>query len=162
MVRELVPSMSDMSSKPLWYDYRIGSYMIIYQGHFYSWNGASWWGTRKTQFMTEGHSNMTVRFVLRWSDMSAWPFWCDRGMCSHLIRCKGWSHSVMAKGLGSSHVRYECWPFWLSVRYKGYCHSLNGATWWGTRDPQSRTDSLYDVTKGCVPMYSDVSAVAFS
>ena len=38
----------------------------------YSRNGGAWSVTRKTQSRTEN------------------PFWCDRGMCSHLIRCKGW------------------------------------------------------------------------
>ena len=105
---DLVPSMSDVSAEPFWCDCGIGSYMIRYKGYCHYWNGAAWWGTRKTQSRTEGRSDMTVRCVLTWSDMSAWLFCCDRGMCSPLIRCKGWIHSVMTKGLGSSHVRYEC------------------------------------------------------
>ena len=73
--------------------------MIRYRGYCHSWNGAAWWGTRKTQPGTVGCFDMTVRCVLTWSDMSSWPFWCDWGMCSHLIRYKGYFHSVMVRGL---------------------------------------------------------------
>ena len=53
------------------------------------WNGGTWSITRKAQSRTEGHFDMTMGCSITWSDMSAWPFWCDWGMCSHLIRYKG-------------------------------------------------------------------------
>ena len=89
MVGGLVPSMSDVSLShsevtmgcvPTWLD-------IITDCH--SLNGGTWSVTRNTQFGTEGHSDMTVGCVLTWSDISAGPFWCYWGMCSHLIRYKG-------------------------------------------------------------------------
>ena len=63
MVRGLVTSMSDMSVEPFQYDYRIGSYMIIYKGYCRSLNGGTWLVTRNTQSRIEGHSNMTVDVV---------------------------------------------------------------------------------------------------
>ena len=48
----------------------------------------------KLSFRTKGHFDMTMRCVLTWSDMSTSPFWCDWGMCSHLIRYKVWFHSL--------------------------------------------------------------------
>ena len=82
-----------------WCDCRIGSYMIRYKGYCHYLNGGTWLVTRNTQYRIEGHSDMTVRCVLTWLDMSAWPFWCDWGMCSHLIKYKGCFHSVMVRGL---------------------------------------------------------------
>ena len=131
MVRGLVPSMSDMSADPFWYDCRIGFYMIRYKGYCHSWNGASWWGTRNTWSRTEGHSSMTVGCVPTWLDVSEWTFWCDWAMCSHLIR------------------------------YKGYFHSWNGATWWGTRNPQIGVESLSIMVAGCVPAWLNVSVGPF-
>ena len=60
MVRGLVPSMSDMSAEP----FRIGSYMIRYNGYCHSWNGGAWSITRNTWSRIEGHSDMTVRCVV--------------------------------------------------------------------------------------------------
>ena len=182
MVRGLVPSMSDMSAKPFWYDCRIGSYMIRYKGYFHSCNGAAWWGTRNTWSGTEGLSEMIVRCSLTWLDVSAWPFWCDWGMCSHLIRYKGCFHSLnggtwsvtrkaqyMTKGHSNMNVGcvltwsdMSAWPFWCDwgmcshlIIYKGYFHSLNGGTWSITRNPRSRTECLSDESR------TDVSVVPF-
>ena len=41
-----------------------------------------------------GLSDTTVRCSLTWSDVSAWPFWCNWGIGSHLIKYKGWCHSL--------------------------------------------------------------------
>ena len=81
----------------------------------HSWNGGTYSVTRNTQSGTEGHSDMNEGCSLTWPDKSAGPFWCDWGMCSHLIR------------------------------YKGCCHSLgNGGTWSVTRNPQSGTEIPFD------------------
>ena len=64
---------------------------------------------------------MTVGCSLTWSDISARPFWCDWGMCSHLIRYKGWCHSL---GEWRHLVSYQepsvlDWePFWHGERIK--------------------------------------------
>ena len=90
-------------------------------------NGGTCSVTRNTQFGTEGHSDMTIGCSLTWSDVSTWPFWCDWGMCFHLI--------------------------W----YKGCCHSLNGGTWSVSRKAQSGTERHSDMTVGCVLTWSDMS-----
>ena len=67
MVRGLVPSMSDMSAE------------------CHSWNGGTWSVTRKAQYGTEGHSNMTVGLDPTCSDVSARPSkhacWIGSSMC---------------------------------------------------------------------------------
>ena len=162
MVKGFLPSMSNMCAKPFWYDCRIGSYMIKYKGYYHSGNGAAWWFTRNTWSGTESLSEMIVRCSLTWSYVSAWPFWCDWGMCSHLIRYKGCCHSVMVRGLVPSMSDVSTEPFLCDCRigsymiiYKGYCHSLNGGTWSVTRNPQSRTECLSNESR------SDVSIIPF-
>ena len=94
-------------------------------------NGGTWSVTRKAQSRTEGHSDMTVRCVLTWSDVSAWPLWCDWGIGSHLIRYKGWFHSL---GEWRHLVSYQV--------------------------TQSRTGGHSDVTIGLVPTWSDIRAIS--
>ena len=43
------------------------------------------------------------------------------------------------------------------IRYKGYCHSLNGGTWSVTRNNQSKIEGHSDMTMGCVLTCSDIS-----
>ena len=163
MVRGLVPSMSNMSVDPFWCDCRIGSYMIRYKGCFHSWNGGAWLVTRNTWSRTEGLSDMTIRCSITWSDVSAWAFRCDWGMCSHLIRYKGYFHFVMVRGLVPSMSDMSAEPFWYHysigsymMEYKVYCHCWNGGAWSITSKTQSRTESHSDVIEGCVPTCSDV------
>ena len=118
MVRGLVPSMSNMSAEQFWYDCRIGSYMIRYKGYFHSWNGGAWSVTRNTWSRTEGHSDMTVGCVPTWSDVSAWPFWCDWGMCSHLIKYTrlmpfSWRMEAPGKLPGTLNLGLRAFPSWL-------------------------------------------------
>ena len=63
----LVPTWSDISAE------------------FHSWNGGTWLVTVNTQSGIEGDSNVTIGLVPTWSDISVEPFWCDCGMCSHMI-----------------------------------------------------------------------------
>ena len=81
--------------------------------------------------MTKGHSDMIVGCSLTWSDISAGPFWCDWGICSHLIR------------------------------YEVYCNSLNGGTWSVTRNTQFGAEGHFDMTVGCILTWSDISAGPF-
>ena len=162
MVVGLVPSMSYVSANPLWGDCGMCSHMIRYKHYFHSLNGGTWSVTRNTQTRTKGHSDMTMGCSLTWSDISAGPFWCDWGICSHLIRYKGCCHSVMVRGLVPSMSDVSAEPFWYDcridsymIRYKGYFHSLNGGTWSVTRNPQSRTECLSDESR------SNVSVVPF-
>ena len=64
MVRGLVPSMSEVSAEPFYYDCRIGSYMIRYKGYFHSLNGGTWLVTRNPQPRAESHFDVTVGLVL--------------------------------------------------------------------------------------------------
>ena len=134
---DLVPSMSDMSADPFWCDCRIGSYMIRYKcwmpflecrhlvsyQEYSAWcwvsilweNGGTWSVTRNTQSGTEGRFDMTVGCSLTWSDVSAWPFWCDWAIC----------------------------PTWSDIRADAIIWE-NGGTWWVTRDPQSGNESPFD------------------
>ena len=47
------------------------------------------------------------------------------------------------------------------IRYKVYCHSWNGGAWLVTRNTQSMTEGHFDMTVGCVPTCSDMSAWSF-
>ena len=170
-MRGLVPCMSDMSVEPFWCDCRIGSYMIRYNGYCHSLNGGTWLVARNTQSRTEDHSDLTMGCSLTWSDMSEWSFWCDWGMCSHLIRYKGWCHYLGEWRYLVSYQEYSVWdwgPFWCDcrigsymIRYRGYCHSLNGGTWSVTRKNQSIIEGHSDMTVRCVLTWLDMSAWPF-
>ena len=133
MVRGLVPSMSDMSVEPFWYDCRIGSYMIRYKGYCHSLNGGAWSVTKNTQSRNEGHSNMIVRCVLTWSEM--------------------WAH-------GHYDVIEGCVPTWSYIMVVSVLLE-NGGTWSVTRNPQPRVESLSIMVVGCVPAWVDVSVEPF-
>ena len=54
------------------------------------------------------------------------------------------------KDMSAEPFCYDCRIGSYMIRYKGYCHSLNGGTWSVTRNTQSRIEGHSDMTVGCV------------
>ena len=132
MVRGLVPSMTDVSANPFWYDCRIGSYMIRYKGYCHSWNEGGWLVTKKL--------GLGMRAILIW-------MW-DVFPHDHI-----WVH-------GHSDVIEGCVPTWSDIRVDAILLE-NGGTWSVTRNPQPGVESLSIMVAECVPAWVDVSAEPF-
>ena len=133
MVRGLVLSMSYVSAKPFWCDYRIGSYMIRIKWWMSFWESRCLFSYKVAQSGTRGHFDMTVGLVPTRLDVSA----C---LSDEQVRCKWWAFSQMivveyyhageCKGCAfltwcwmcSSHG--QMWvlgvPFWYDYRIGSY------------------------------------------
>ena len=95
-----------------------------------------------------------LRFPPRGIDESMSHFNMVRGLVPSMVRCKGWDILSWWEDwflpwqtwvLSHSEVTIALVPTWsdISVEF----HSLNGGTWSVTRNPQSRTECLFDESR---------------
>ena len=121
MVRGLVPSMSDVSAEPFWWDCRIGSYMIRSKRWMPFWEWRCLVSYQVAQSRTRGHSDMTVGLVPTRSDVSACLLehscWIGSSHVSD-VSAEPFRH----EGLVPCMVKYKCWVF--------PNHWLNGCECW--------------------------------
>ena len=129
--------MSDVSTKPFWCDYRIGSYMIKSKRWMPFWEWRCLVSYQVAQSGTRGHSDMTIGLVPTRSDVSAHSFehacWIGSSLVSDVsaehfqkcmldwflacVRCK--CIALLAWRIIPCIVEYKCWAFLtLVVRCK--------------------------------------------
>ena len=132
MVRGLVPSMSDMSIEPFWYDYRMVP---------------TWSDIRAISIlgmevhgMLPGILGLGMRAILIW----LWDLFSHDQM---------WAH-------GHYNVIEGCVPTWSDIRVVSILLK-NGGTWLVTKNPQPRVESLSIMVAGCIPAWVDVSVELF-
>ena len=91
-------------------------------------NGGTWSVTRNPQPSAESHSDVTMRCVLRWSDVSVEPFWYDCGIGSHMISCKCRAFPQMIVGVSYHVDGCKCWAFPHMI--VGVSYHANGCKCW--------------------------------